>query len=117
RQRRFKDVGGVEVAVNRVTRADDGVDFVDEQDDVAVVFRLVQNADQPFLKLTAQARPGDQRADLDLDDAAIPQGRRRGAFENRVGQPFDNGGLADTGIAEQQRVVLLAAGQRACQRA
>ena len=52
-QRRFEDVGGVEVAVNRITCADNSMNFVDEQDHVSGVAGFVHDADQPFLELSA----------------------------------------------------------------
>ncbi len=72
-QRRFQDIGGIEVAVDGIARADDGVNFVDEDNHFARVLDLIDDADQTFFKLTAQARPCDQGADFDLDDALMQQ--------------------------------------------
>jgi hypothetical protein len=59
-QRRFQNIGGIQVAVDGVTRADDGVDFVNEQDHISGIFDFIDNADESFFKLTTQARPGHQ---------------------------------------------------------
>ena len=53
--------------------ADDGVNLVNEHDHIAGVLDLINDADQPLFELSAQARPGDQRANLDLDDTSAQQ--------------------------------------------
>jgi len=109
---RLENVGGVQVALHRIPRPDNGVNLVDEQDDVRRFLQLFEDADQPLLKLAAQAGPGDQRAQLDGHDAPVGNGGRGRAVGDGPGQPFDDGRLAHAGIADQQRVVLLAADER-----
>ena len=87
-----------------------GVDFIDEQNGLPLVFgQLVQHRLQPLFKLTAKFRTGQQRRHV--------QGQHTFAFE-RIGhftgddalrQAFHNGGFADTGLANQDRVVFATA--------
>ena len=65
--------------------ADDRVQLVDEQDDLALgVLDLLEHGLEPLLELAAVLRAGDQRADVERDHAAVAQrlghvARRRSA--------------------------------------
>src|SRR5436190_5170750 len=48
RQGWLQDVGGVEVAVNGIASANNGVDFIDKQDNVRGAASLIDNANQSF---------------------------------------------------------------------
>ena len=74
---------------------------------------FLDQPEQPFLELAAIGRAGDQGGHRQLDQAAIFQlvGYLTGRDERR--QALDDGGLADAGEADQHRVVLLLARQRA----
>ena len=54
---------------------------------------------------------GDQGAEVEDQKLFLFQGLRHVALDNALRQPFDDGGLADAGLADQHRVVLGAARQ------
>ena len=66
---------------------------------------------EPFLELAAVLGPGDQRAHVERDDPLVLQPLRHVAADDALGQPFDDGRLADARLADQHRVVLGPAGQ------
>jgi hypothetical protein len=109
RQHRLEHVGGVERALGRA-RADDGVQLVDEQDDLAFgVDDLLEDGLEPLLELAAVLRAGHQRAHVEPDDLLVLQPLRHVAAHDALRQAFDDGGLADPGLADEHRVVLGAA--------
>ena len=61
---------------------------------------------QPLFELAAILRAGDQRAHVERDDPLVLQALRHVAADDAAGQPFDDGGLADAGLADEHRVVL-----------
>ena len=92
--------------------ADDGVQLVDEQDDLALrVGDLLEHRLQPLLELAAVFRAGDERAHVERDDALVLEPLGHVAAHDAAGQPFDDRGLADAGLADQHRIVLGAARQ------
>ena len=92
--------------------ADDGVQFIDEEDHLA--FRsgdLLQNSLEPLLEFAPVLGTGDQRAHVEGDDLPVLEVFRNVAAHHTAGESFDDGGLADAGLADQHRVVLGAARQ------
>ena len=113
RELRLEDVAGVHGAfAASATRADDGVDLVDEHDEfTGLCGDLVEHVRQPFLEVAAVACPGDHRGEVELDDALVAQGVRHIPVDDALGEALDDRGLADTGLTDEHRVVLGAAGQ------
>ena len=110
-QHRLEQVGGVDRALGGAG-ADDRVQLVDEEDDRAArVGDLLQDGLEPVLELAAVLGAGDQRADVERDDAAVAQALGHVARDDALGQALGDGGLAHAGLADQHRVVLGAAGQ------
>ena len=72
---------------------------------------LLEHRLQPLLELAAVLRAGDQRAHVERDDALVLEAFGHVAADDAAGQPFDDGGLADAGLADEHRVVLGAARQ------
>ena len=66
---------------------------------------------QPLLELAAVLRAGDERAHVEGDDPLVLQPFGHVAADDAAGEPFDDGGLADAGFADEHRVVLRAARQ------
>ena len=62
-QHRLQDAGGVDRALGG-TRTHQGVDLVDEQDDVAAGADLLEDLLQPLLEVTAVTAAGDERAEV-----------------------------------------------------
>ena len=110
-QHRLEQVAGVHRAFG-LAGADDGVQLVDEQDDRALrLLHFLEHRLEPLLELAAELGPGDQGAHVQGDDALVLQPLRHVAADDALGQPLDDGGLADAGLADQHRVVLGAARQ------
>ena len=66
---------------------------------------------QPLLELAAILRAGDERAHVERDDPLVLEAFGHVAADDAAGQPFDDGRLADAGLADEHRVVLRAARQ------
>ena len=69
-QRRLEDVGRVDRALGR-TRPDERMELVDEQDRVVRVAQLLDDLLEPLLELAAVLRAGDERADVEGQDALV----------------------------------------------
>ena len=110
RQRRLQDVRRVERAFGRAG-ADQRVQLVDEDDDVRVVGQLLHDRLEALFELTAVLRAGDDQRDVEREDALVRQEVRHVAVDDLLGQPFDDGGLADARLADQHGVVLGAAAE------
>ena len=109
-ERRLEDVGGVDRALGRAG-ADERVELVDEEDRVVRVAELLDDLLEPLLELAAVLRAGDQRADVEGQDALVEQRLGHVAGDDPVGEALGDGGLADARLADQGRVVLRASRQ------
>ena len=90
--------------------ADDRVQLVDEADDLAVRLRdLLEHGLQPVLELAAILRAGDDGADVERDQPLVLERLGHVARHDAQGQALDDGGLADAGLTDEDRVVLRAA--------
>ena len=106
RQHRLEHVRGVHRAFGRA-RADDGVQLVDEQDDLPVgLGDLLEDRLEALFELAAILGAGDQRAQVERDDALVFQAFGHVAAHDALGQALDDGRLADARLADQHRVVL-----------
>src|SRR5680860_71812 len=90
---------------------DEGVDLVDEQDDVAAGPDLLQDLLQALLEVTAVARTGNKGTQIQRVDLLVLERLGHLALDDVLGQALDDDGLADAGLADQDRVVLGAPGQ------
>ena len=70
---------------------------------------LLEHRLEALFELAAVLGAGDQRAHVERDDALVLQALGHVAADDALRQPFDDGGLADAGLADQHRVVLGAA--------
>ena len=61
---------------------------------------------EPLLELAAIFGAGDQRAQVQRQQAPVAQGFRHVAVDDAPGQALGDRGLADAGLADQHRVVL-----------
>ncbi len=111
RQHRLQQVGRVDRTLGRAG-ADDRVQLVHEQDDLALGVRdLLQDGLQPLLELAAVLAAREQRADVEADHLAVAEGLGDVAGDDPLREALDDGGLAHAGLADQDRVVLRAAGE------
>ena len=111
RQSGLQQVGRIHRPARGGARADHRVDLVDEQDRVVVVLQLLDHLFQAFLEVAAIAGAGQQGAHVQRIDGGVLQDVGHLAIDDLAGQTFGDGGLADAGVADQQRVVLGPAAQ------
>ncbi len=89
-------------------RADEIVQLVDEQDDVAALGDLLHHLLEALLEFAAVLRTGDERRQVERVDLLVLQQLGHVAGGDARRQALDDGGLADAGLADQHRVVLRA---------
>ncbi len=113
RHHRFEYVGHVQPAfATALAGTDDGVHLVDEQNQLALVLgHLLQHLLHALLELAAIFGAGHHGVDVEFHQALVAQGLGHFTRHHALRQPFDDGGLAHTRLADQHRVVLLAPGQ------
>ena len=110
-KRRLEDVAGIHGALGGA-RAHNGVELIDEQDDLALgLLYLLEHGLQAVLELAAVLGAGDQRAHVELDEVTVAQRARHVAGHDTLGDALDDGRLADARLANEHGVVLGAAGQ------
>ena len=85
--------------------------LVDEKDDVALGFDLINQPFHPALKLASELGAGDQRRHIQQVNLLIQQPERHIPRYNLLGNPFGNRRLADARFADQAGVVFLPAGE------
>ena len=92
--------------------ADQRMQLVDEQNDRSGGrINFGQHRFQPLFEFTAKLGPGDQRAEVENQQALVTQAVGHVAVDDALGQAFDDRRLADPRFADQHRVVLGAPGQ------
>ena len=89
----------------------EGVELVDEQDDVAAGADLLEHLLEALLEVAAVAGAGDQRAEVERVELLALERLGDVVGDDLLGQALDDGGLADAGLADEHGVVLLAARQ------
>ncbi len=108
-QRGLEKIGRIHRAAVGRPGADDGVDFVDEQDRVGVLGERLEHGFEPLLELAAELGPGEQRAHVQrVDDGAL-QGIRDRPFVDPQRQALGHRRLAHPRLAHVERIVLPAA--------
>ena len=109
-QGRFQDIGGIETARRR-TGTDNRVYLIDEKNDFIVLFEFFDELAQTFLKLSAILRACHDGRHVERNDALACQYARGFAAGDALSQSFHHRTLAHAGIADENRVVLLAAAE------
>ena len=66
----------------------------------------MQHGLEPLLEFAAIFGAGDQRAHVEREQLLVVQAFRHVAVDDALRQAFDDGGLADAGLADQHRIVL-----------
>ncbi len=111
-QHRLDHVARVHRRLAGRARSDDGVQLVDERDDLPRrVLDVVEHGLEPFLELAAVLRARHHRTEVKGDDGLVAQALRDVAGDDALGQALDDRGLADARLADQHRVVLGATAQ------
>ena len=110
-QRRLEQVGGVRPALRR-PGADHGMELIDEEDDVASGrLDLAEDRLEPVFELAAVFRAGDQRAQVERDDAAAAEILGHVGLHDPQGQTLRDRRLAHAGLADEHGIVFGAAGE------
>ena len=107
-QRRLQDRGGIDGALSGAG-TDEGMDLVDEEDVLLRLLDLVDDLLQAVLELATVLGACDERCDIERPDLLVAQDIRHVACADELRQAFGDSGLADTRVAQDHRVVLLAA--------
>ena len=97
------------IAPSAAPAPDERVQLVDEQHDVAAGLDLLQHLLEALLEVTAVARAGDERAQVERVDLLALERLGHLALDDGLAESLDDGGLADAGLADQHGVVLGAA--------
>ena len=105
RQRRLEDGGRVDRAFGGAG-ADQVVELVDEQDDVALLADLLHDFLEALFELAAVLGAGDQGREVEREDLLALEQLGHLVVGDALGEAFDHGGLADAGFADEHRVVL-----------
>ena len=107
---RLEDVGRVERA-RCATGAHDGVDLVDEEDDVPGFFQFVHDGLHALFELAPVFGAGDHGGHVEHDDALIVQGAGHFLLMDAQGEALHDGGLSNTRLPDEDGVVLFAAAE------
>ncbi len=108
---RLHDVRRVGRSLRRA-RADKGVQLVNEQDDLPLVGNdLLEESLEPVLELASILGAGDHGAQVHGDEALVLEGLGHVAADDAPRQAFGDGGFANAGLADEDRVVFGAPGQ------
>ena len=107
----LEQVGGVDGTFGGAG-SDQGVELVDEADDLAVgIDDFLNYGFEPVFELAAELGAGDHGAEVDGDQFLVLELVGDIAADDALGESFDDGGLAHSGLADQDGVVLGAAAE------
>ena len=107
---RLQNIGGVYGALSGAC-ADNGVQLVDEKDDVTVLFSLLHYLLDTVFKFAAVLSTGYHAGKIQRQQLFVQQLFRHFTLGNFPSQSLGNGRLADTGLTDKTWVILTAAGQ------
>ena len=106
RQHRLEHVAGVHGPFGSAG-SDDGVQLVNKEDHLAgCVGDLFEDGLEPLLELATVLGASDEGTHIELHDALLLEPFGHVAAGDALGEPLGDGGLADTGLADQDRVIL-----------
>src|SRR5207302_6307958 len=107
----LEHVGGVDGAFCG-TGSDQGVEFVDEEDDLALrVFDFFQDGLQAVFELAAILGAGEHGSEIEGDYSLVLQNFGYVAGDDSLREAFDDCGLAYAGLADQHGIIFRASGE------
>ena len=106
----LEDIRRIHAALG-IPGPDDGMHFIDHQDDVPLLSDLLDQALHPAFELSAELGPGHQGSQVQQKDLFVLQLIRDVSHGDALGQALGDCRLADTGFADQAGIVLLPAVQ------
>ena len=92
-------------------RPDERVQLVEEQDHVLGLPDLLHHRLEALLELAAILRSRHQRAEVELEEPLADEDVRHVVVDDLLGEALDDGRLAHPRLADQDRIVLGAAGE------
>ena len=104
----FEDVGGVQAAFG-LARAHQRVEFINKEDDVSLLFDILDGVLEALLKFAAVFAAGDHATKVQRKDALAGEGFGHLAGDDQLGQPFHHRAFAHTRLADEDGVVFRAA--------
>jgi len=105
-ERGLEQVARVERAARGRTGADQRVDLVDEEHGVRLVLQVLEHTFQTLLEVTTVLGAGQQSAHVERVHDRVGKDLGHFVLRDAPGQAFCDGGLAHTGLTDQQRIVL-----------
>ena len=103
---RLQDVGGVHGTAGYRARADDGVDLVDEEDGLILLFQLLDHLLEALLEIPAELGAGKEGSHVQRVDAVVPQRLRHLPVHDHLGEALGDGGLSHARFSHVDGVVL-----------
>ena len=95
-----------------LARADERVQFIDEEDDAALAAGdFLEEGFETILEFAAILRAGDHRAEVHRDELLVLERLGHVAADDAAGESLGDGGLAHAGFADEDGIVLGAAGE------
>ena len=89
-----------------LARTDDGVEFVDEENDAPVaLFHLGEHRFQTLFKFASIFRPGHECTHIEREDRLVLEPLGYVTTENALRETLDNRRLADAGFADEHGIV------------
>ncbi|CAB4778206.1 unannotated protein [freshwater metagenome] len=82
------------------------MDFVDEQNDVTTGTNFLENLLQALFEVTAVTRTGHEGSEVQGVELLVSQGCGNLVGHNLLSQSFDDGRLTNTGLTDEDGVVL-----------
>ena len=87
------------------------MNFINEQYGIRIVLECFQNAFETLFEITPIFGAGEECTHVQRVDQGFGQNIRHVLVDNAARQTFGNGGFANAGFADQQRVVLASAAE------
>ena len=109
-ERGLQNIRGVERAFGR-TCANQSVELVNEDDGVLVLHQFLHDGLEALFKLSAVFCAGDDEGKIERKNALVGEERRDVAIGDALRETFDDGGLADSGLANEHGIILRAAAE------
>ena len=109
-KRRFEHGRGVDRSLGG-TGADEGMDLVDEDDDLGMIGELLHDGLEALFELSPVLGACHQGAEVELDDPLLQQGLWHEAAHDPLGETLGDGRLADPRFSDEDGIVLCPPGE------
>ncbi len=109
-QSRLQDIGRIQCAL-RTAGTDNGMNFVNKQQDLTVILRLLNDPLDPLLKLAPVLGAGHHAGNVQGQQPLSADGLRHAARNDSLGNAFGHGGLSHAGLTDEAGIVFGSAGK------